>query len=153
MPLPIVPMMLGADYTDAATAQEIKTGQLQSVIDDKVQQLAGDAKEGLSDLVSGVGRVLNKAMPAAIAAAATLQLHGTQGTFQSFLTPVRLESRFMMIPADNSNLIGYPSYAANTLLSSLSGFVLCENAVLAISGTMPEEEAIEDMLNAGIFIE
>ena len=120
-----------------------------------VDSLKDSASGALSDIVNGVSRVINKALPAAIAASASLQYRGTQGNFLAYLdsNPILLQARFFSIPADNSDKIGFPSYAANTLLSGLSGFVLCENAVIEISGTVSEEQAIEDLLNAGVFIE
>ena len=118
-----------------------------------VDSIKTGAKESLNTILEGVGRVVNKALPAAIAASATLQYRGSQGSFISFTDPIQLECRFFSIGADNSDKIGYPSHAVNTLLSGLSGFVLCENAVIEIDGSITEEQAIEDLLNSGIFIE
>lgn len=135
----------------ASVAENI--GAAVTDISDKVTTLKDGAGDALQQIVQGVGRVVNKALPAAIAASASLQYRGSQGSFISFTDPIQLESRFMQIAGDNSDKIGYPCHAANTLLSNLSGFVLCENAVIEISGSITEEQAIEDFLNAGIFIE
>lgn len=155
MPLPIVPAMLGSKYTDAATAHEIETHSLSNYISDKAAELKSAARDSLSDVVNGVMRVVNKALPAAIAATASLQYRGTQGSFLSYIDTnyISLRAKFFTIAADNSDLIGYPTHAANSLLSNYSGFVLCENAVISIGGTVIEEQAIEDLLNAGVFIE
>ena len=155
MPLPIVPAMLGSKYTDAATAQEIETHSLSNYISDKAAELKSAARDSLSDVVNGVMRVVNKALPAAIAATASLQYRGTQGSFLSYIPAnnIVIKYKFFQISADNSDLIGYPTHAANSLLSNYSGFVLCENAVISIGGTVIEEQAIEDLLNAGVFIE
>lgn len=120
-----------------------------------IDGLKSAARDSISDVVNGVMRVVNKALPAAIAATASLQYRGTQGSFLSYLSTnyINLRAKFFQIAGDNSDLIGYPTHAANSLLSNYSGFVLCENAVIAIGGTVIEEQAIEDLLNAGVFIE
>jgi len=120
-----------------------------------VEPLQEKARAAVDDIINGVMRVANKALPAAIAASAALQYRGSQGSFLSYLQDnnIKLMCKFFQIGADNSDLIGYPTNAANSLLSNYSGFVLCENAVIEISGTVIEEEAIEDMLNAGVFME
>lgn len=120
-----------------------------------VEPLQDKARAAVGDIVNGVMRVVNKALPTAIAATATLQYRGSQGSFLSYLQDnnIKLMCKFLQIGADNSDLIGYPTNAANSLLSNYSGFVLCENAVIEIAGTVIEETAIEDMLNAGVFME
>lgn len=120
-----------------------------------VEPLQEKARAAVDDIINGVMRVANKALPAAIAASAALQYRGSQGSFLSYLQDnnIKLMCKFFQIGADNSDLIGYPTNAANSLLSNYSGFVLCENAVIEITGTVIEETAIEDMLNAGVFME
>lgn len=120
-----------------------------------VEPLQEKARAAVDDIINGVMRVANKALPAAIAASAALQYRGSQGSFLSYLQDnnIKLMCKFFQIGADNSVLIGYPTNAANSLLSNYSGFVLCENAVIEITGTVIEETAIEDMLNAGVFME
>lgn len=120
-----------------------------------VEPLQEKARAAVDDIINGVMRVANKALPAAIAASAALQYRGSQGSFLSYLQDnnIKLMCKFFQIGADNSDLIGYPTNSANSLLSNYSGFVLCENAVIEITGTVIEEEAIEDMLNAGVFME
>ena len=155
MPLPIVPYTLGSQYTDRATAHEIETHEVSDYISTKAQELKSTARDSLTDIVGGVMQVVNKALPAAIAASAALQYRGSQGSFLSYLQDnnIKLMCKFFQIGADNSDLIGYPTNAANSLLSNYSGFVLCENAVIEITGTVIEEEAIEDLLNKGVFME
>lgn len=152
MPLPIVPRTLGSQYTDRATAQEIETHQLSDYISDKATELKNTARDGLSDLVTGVLQVANKALPAALAACASVQFRGTQGSFLAFITNIRFTARFIQISDDKSDFIGYPCERI-VALGQLSGFTLCENATISISGTVIEEEAIETLLNKGVFIE
>lgn len=117
-----------------------------------VEPLKNSAREALTDIVGGVMQVVNKALPAALAACASVQFRGTQGSFMAFVTPIRLTARFISISDDRSDFIGYPCERV-VVLGQLSGFTLCENATISISGTVIEEEAIEDLLNKGVFIE
>lgn len=117
-----------------------------------VEPLKNSAREALTDIVGGVLQVVNKALPAALAACASVQFRGTQGSFMAFVTPIRLTARFISISDDRSDFIGYPCERV-VALGQLAGFTLCENATISISGTVIEEEAIEDMLNKGVFIE
>lgn len=117
-----------------------------------VDPLKNSAREALTDIVGGVMQVVNKAMPAALAACASVQFRGTQGSFMAFVTPIRLTARFISISDDRSDFIGYPCERV-VALGQLAGFTLCENATISISGTVIEEEAIEDLLNKGVFIE
>lgn len=117
-----------------------------------VEPLKNSAREALTDIVGGVMQVVNKAMPAALAACASVQFRGTQGSFLAFITNIRLTARFISISDDRSDFIGYPCERV-VALGQLAGFTLCENATISISGTVIEEEAIEDLLNKGVFIE
>lgn len=117
-----------------------------------VEPLKNSARDALTDIVGGVMQVVNKALPAALAACASVQFRGTQGSFMAFVTPIRLTARFISISDDRSDFIGYPCERV-VALGQLSGFTLCENATISISGTVIEEEAIEDLLNKGVFIE
>lgn len=117
-----------------------------------VEPLKNSAREALTDIVGGVMQVVNKALPAALAACASVQFRGTQGSFMAFVTPIRLTTRFISISDDRSDFIGYPCERV-IALGQLAGFTLCENATISISGTVIEEEAIEDLLNKGVFIE
>lgn len=152
MPLPIVPSTLGSQYTDRATAREIETHEVSDYISTKATELKSAARDSLSDIVGGVLQVANKALPAALAACASVQFRGTQGSFMAFVTPIRLTARFISISDDRSDFIGYPCERV-IALGQLSGFTLCENATISISGTVIEEEAIEELLNKGVFIE
>lgn len=117
-----------------------------------VEPLQEKARSALSDIIGGVLQVANKALPAALAACASVQFRGTQGSFMAFVTPIRLTARFISISDDRSDFIGYPCERV-VALGQLAGFTLCENATISISGTVIEEEAIEDLLNKGVFIE
>lgn len=117
-----------------------------------VEPLQEKARSAIGDIIGGVLQVANKALPAALAACASVQFRGTQGSFLAFITNIRFTARFISISDDRSDFIGYPCERVVSL-GQLAGFTLCENATISISGTVLEEEAIEDMLNKGVFIE
>lgn len=117
-----------------------------------VEPLQEKARAALGDIIGGVLQVANKALPAALAACASVQFRGTQGSFLAFITNIRFTARFISISDDRSDFIGYPCERV-VALGQLAGFTLCENATISISGTVIEEEAIEDLLNKGVFIE
>ena len=117
-----------------------------------VEPLQEKARSALGDIIGGVLQVANKALPAALAACASVQFRGTQGSFLAFITNIRFTARFISISDDRSDFIGYPCERV-VALGQLEGFTLCENATISISGTVIEEEAIEDLLNKGVFIE
>lgn len=117
-----------------------------------VEPLQEKARSALGDIIGGVLQVANKALPAALAACASVQFRGTQGSFLAFITNIRFTARFISISDDRSDFIGYPCERV-VALGQLAGFTLCENATISISGTVIEEEAIEDLLNKGVFIE
>lgn len=117
-----------------------------------VEPLQEKARSALGDIIGGVLQVANKALPAALAACASVQFRGTQGSFLAFITNIRFTARFISISDDRSDFIGYPCERV-VALGQLAGFTLCENATISISGTVIEEEAIEDLLNKGVYIE
>lgn len=117
-----------------------------------VEPLQEKARSAIGDIIGGVLQVANKALPAALAACASVQFRGTQGSFLAFITNIRFTARFISISDDRSDFIGYPCERV-VALGQLAGFTLCENATISISGTVIEEEAIEDLLNKGVFIE
>lgn len=117
-----------------------------------IEPLQQKARSAVGDIIDGVLQVANKALPAALAACASVQFRGTQGSFMAFITRIRLTARFISISDDKSDFIGYPCERV-VALGQLAGFTLCENATISISGTVIEEEAIEDLLNKGVFIE
>ena len=117
-----------------------------------VEPLQEKARAALGDIVGGVLQVANKALPAALAACASVQFRGTQGSFLAFITNIRLTARFISITDDRSDFIGYPCERV-VALGPLAGFPHCEHATISLSGTVIEDEAIEDLLNQGVFIE
>lgn len=120
---------------------------------DRAAQALGTAKNAVSNIVDNSESILDKTLPTALAACASLQYRGTQGSFVSFMTPWYLRTRYINIEENRSARIGYPLHSER-VLSTLSGFCLCEGAKITIStADISECTAIETMLNSGVFLE
>lgn len=131
----------------SASVESVKTS-----ISAKAESLIDKSKDALNGVISSVGKVIDKYAPSMIAGMAGVQFRGSQGSFQSYTVPVRLAFRFFSISADRSGEIGVPVHSYFTL-STLSGFVLCENARVPLSAFQSEQIAVEEFLNGGIYIE
>lgn len=111
------------------------------------------AKDKLQAPISVVERVANKAIPAAIAACASLQYTGGVGSFANFLQPITLRTKYFYLDGSRAAFIGRP--LNNTrVLNTLSGFVQCENVKLELSGaTLYEQQLVKSYLEKGCYIE
>lgn len=125
---------------------------LSEKLDAVTDRLTGVGRNALAQVIDIGGKVFNKIAPASIAAMATIQYRGTQGSFCSVTQPLRLVARFTDVTNDRHHRIGWPVMDYH-LLTSLTGFVLCENAIVEIPGTITEEQAVEEFLNSGFYIE
>lgn len=121
-------------------------------IEAKANNLIDRSKDAISDVISSVGKVVDKYAPSMIAGMAGVQFRGTQGSFQSYTVPIRLDYRYYRITENRSDEIGNPVHRYYTL-SDLTGFVLCENARVPLVAFQSEQAAIEEFLNSGIYIE
>lgn len=124
-----------------------------------VQQAKSSLAEDLHNVISSTAQIAKKAVPTALAASASVQYLGGNASFASFLQPVHLRSKFLLIGTDKSARIGYP-LEQYVQLSTLSGFVMCEQVRLEIPGTanasvatLEEMEIIKQYLENGCFIE
>lgn len=117
-----------------------------------VSSLVDKGSSALDSILSSVGKVVDKYAPSLLAGMATAQFRGTQGSFMSFCYPIRLQFRYFTIAPNRATDIGYPVHSYKTL-STLSGFVLCENAKLPLSVTLSEQKAVEEFLNSGVYLE
>lgn len=107
----------------------------------------------MSKFLPGLKRVVDKIAPTAIAASATLQHTGGQGSFVEYLQPAYLYSNFIILEDDRHDYIGWPCHQILTL-STVSGFTLCENVQIEASGATVEElEIIKQFLESGVIIE
>lgn len=107
----------------------------------------------MSKFLPGLKRVVDKIAPTAIAASATLQHTGGQGSFVEYLQPAYLYSNFIYLEDDRHDYIGWPCHQILSL-GNVSGFTLCENVQIEAAGATVEElEIIKQFLESGVFIE
>ena len=136
--------------------------QIAPVVDtviEKTHIVTANAKRALADPLSTLMRVLNKAVPAAIASCASLQYTGGIGSFENFLSPLYLRMKFFQVDGDRAAFVGRPCCKTVTL-STLTGFCLCENVKLDLPGssteppaTLEEQQIVVQYLEAGVYIE
>lgn len=112
-----------------------------------------NAKSAINEIKVTVGKVAEKAIPAAIAACASMQYTGGQGTFSSFLQPATFREKFFLLDGDKHAFVGWPCHQVLSL-SNLSGFTQCRDVKLAIgAATIEEQQIIKDYMERGFFIE
>lgn len=123
-------------------------------VTEKTTRIIQEAKIDIqSSIIPTIGKIANKVLPSALAASASLQYMGSQGSFVDFLQPAYLQTSCFHIEADKHLYIGWPCHKT-LILGSLSGFTLCENAQVEISGATVEElEIIKQFLESGVYIE
>ena len=111
------------------------------------------AKVKLKQPIETVERVAAKAIPASLAACASLQYTGGIGSFANYLQPINLRTKYFYLDGDRIAYIGRPLNSSRQL-STLSGFCQCENVKLEVSGaTLEEQQLIKQYLEVGCFIE
>ena len=107
----------------------------------------------LDKIVNAAKSAIPKALSTANAAMAQLSYSGSTGNFQSAEEVITLSGKFQMIVDQFPERIGSPLYREKQI-SSLSGFVKCENAEFSASdATVREETAIESFMNNGFYFE
>lgn len=124
-----------------------------------VQEAKVFLKEPFYNVLGGAAQIAKKAIPTALASAATMQYTGGKPTFAAFLQPVSLRSRFLWAGNDRHDRIGYPLEDFR-VLSTQSGFIQCENVRLDLAATsttpgatLEEQQLIKQYLEAGCYIE
>lgn len=127
--------------------------KIKGEVQEAAQQIVEVGREKLEIVVDTVTRVAGKAIPAAIAACASLQYTGGQGSFANFLQPITLRTKYFLLDGSRAAFIGRP--LNNTrVLNTLSGFVQCENVKLELSGaTIYEQQLVKSYLEKGCYIE
>ena len=123
-------------------------------VTEKTTRIIQEAKIDIqSSIIPTIGKIANKVLPSALAASASLQYMGSQGSFVDFLQPAYLQTSCFHIEADKHVYIGWPCHKT-LILGSLSGFTLCENAQVELYGATVEElEIIKQFLESGVYIE
>lgn len=107
----------------------------------------------LDRIVNAAKKVLPGAVSTAQAALAQLSYSGSTGNFQSAEETIALTAKFQPIVDQYPEKIGSPLYRA-VVINTLSGFVLCRDAVIGLSiATGREEEAVTSFMNSGFYYE
>lgn len=158
--MPLDPRSLSTIYNALNPSNPVQVPTAQSMVNDftdyvsdKTQALVDRGKDAISNVLTGVGKVVDKYAPSLLAGMATAQFRGTQGSFLSFTYPIRLQYRYFTIAPDRSSEIGYPEHRYKQL-STLSGFCLCENARVPLAGkSLTEQKAVEEFLNSGVYLQ
>lgn len=123
------------------------------------QQIVEGAKTLMSEPLRYLSQAASKAIPAAIAASASLQYTGGQGSFSNFLQPINLRTKFFGVNGYRNSYIGGALYATRTL-NTLTGYCKCSDVKLDLPGTSTEPTAtLEEQqiavryLESGFYIE
>lgn len=115
-------------------------------------KIADYSGETVQKVVNGVSKTMPNMLPTATACLAELSYRGTQGSFAAANTDIVLTSKFIDIAAQAPTKFGFPSCTYKTV-DSYSGFLLAQHAMFEISGTIDEEQALEDLFNAGVILD
>ena len=138
-------------------------GDFKQELAEKTQLVVDNAKASImqpfQEVVSSTKEIARRAIPTALASAATMQYTGGKPSFAAFLQPVSLRSRFLWAGYDRHERIGYPLEDFR-VLSTQSGFIQCENVRLELAATattpgatLEEQQLIKQYLEAGCYIE
>lgn len=131
-------------------------GDFRDRVVDSVQRTAGQivttAGDAVRKTVNNVNKVAPNMLPSATAALAELSFRGTQGSFVDYSQPIRLIARFQPIAGSNASKFGYPACKSRPI-GDLTGFCLTQNAIFEISGTVEEEQTLEELFNKGVVLD
>lgn len=109
--------------------------------------ISGNAVGIVSSYVNGIGDAIRSGYPSVMgggAAGSQITFHDDSGCY--------LQSKFYTMADECLTEIGRPLCQTKTL-STLSGFCICQNADVSITGTKEEANIINGYLNGGFFIE
>lgn len=96
--------------------------------------------------LSGVGNVINSLIP-------QIQSGGSTGSCAEYYTnPLHLDSTFFKVVQDSPENRGRP-LCQEKVLSSLSGYTMCDDVVVEIQCTENERTMIKSILEGGFYIE
>lgn len=120
---------------------------------EKAEIVVANAKKVMAEPSETITRVVAKAIPASLAACASLQYTGGVGSFANFLQPITLRTKYFYLDGSRAAFIGRPLNSTR-VLNTLSGFVQCENVKLELSGaTIYEQQLVKSYLEKGCYIE
>ena len=118
----------------------------------KARQAANAAGAAVKNVVQGVNNVAPNMLPTATATLAELSFRGTQGSFASLTRDIVLVEKFFNITGRSPSKFGYPACKSRPIMY-LDGFCMTQNAMFEISGTVDEEQALEELFNKGVIID
>lgn len=93
----------------------------------------------------GIISAVSNAMP-------QVQTQGANGSIVAYLKAPNIVSEFRQIVDEDNAQLGRPLCQPKTI-STLSGFIACENADLATAGSPIEKDAIVSYMNSGFYYE
>ena len=134
--VPIQMAQLAIDYADSAAGGV--TTLMQGIAGVAYGAITGKSLASIGDSVQN--------------AFAQLYTSGTNGSASAFYHPPRLQGKFLRIVGTNQELLGRPCLKS-VQISTLSGFVLCQNPVIEIRGTEGEAQEIVRFMDSGFFYE
>lgn len=103
------------------------------------------AAGGLGVAAAGIGNTLTTAVP-------NVSIQNNYGCIAAIQQQGQFENVFRKIVDRDLERFGLPLCQIKQL-SELSGYCLCQNAHITISGTAAEQEQIENYLNGGVYLE
>lgn len=107
--------------------------------------LAGNPASTVSASISGIGDAISCAMP-------QVETIGGQGSFSDFVIQPYLVTTFHTLVGEDNEHNGRP-LCERRKISTLSGFIMCQNAEVPIRATVEEQETIRSKLETGFYYE
>lgn len=137
---------IGGDITGAAGMIANGVGLGASIVSGNIPGAVASGANLISGAASMIGNAINSMKP-------DLTVKGTNGNLYTILAdgPFMYISWTLPVGEDLSQL-GRP-LCQKVTLSTLSGYCLCRDADIKITGTTSESDQIKDFLNSGFFIE
>lgn len=138
---------------DAQAAQAAVTGAVQNIVNNiSVNPIISEGRELLNTIAGNIQSAAATALSTATAALAKMYYSGSTGNFQSALENIECTLTYYDVSPDNSDNIGSPC-RRRLALSVLSGYCQCETARVELRCTEVEQQAVESLLNTGVYIE
>ena len=109
------------------------------------QALKGDIAGAIASGASAIQSTVNAQVP-------RLSTTGGQGGRSAYVRNPRAVFRYYKLVDEDNMRLGRP-LCQHRQVSSLGGYMLCENAAVDIPGTMEESQRVQAVMNAGFYYE
>lgn len=106
---------------------------------------SGNILGATSSAISGIGNAISCMMP-------QVETSGSQGSFADFNIQPQLVSTFRQCVGDDNEHNGRP-LCQRKKISTIPGYILCENAEVPLRATSWEQEKVKSYLESGFFYE